>query len=192
MQFALRHKLTFSAINDLLDLFRHFSARNQTICLQACTCSSSSSKTSRSNVRSRHYVVNAICENRCQTPHCEEHIPIQRALRTIVKSKYNSNSYMYALFKCHLVVLHGNILRLQATLVNLQTSAPSTSISFSETNTVVAAICLHYSVLISLAELEQLRRGMTIQKLIFLINFNGGLSRPCTQGIFPSRRLAVT
>ena len=41
---------------------------------------------------------------------------------------------------------------------------PITRIQFSEKEKISNAMCLHYSVLISLAELEQLRRGLDIQK----------------------------
>lgn len=103
MQFALRHKLTFSAIDGLLDLlrllcpqpnhlpsslykFKQFFKKFQVKCEKQTLCGQCNAP---------------ICENRCPTPHCEEssarshliHIPIQKALRTIVKSKYNSNSH---------------------------------------------------------------------------------------------------
>ena len=38
------------------------------------------------------------------------------------------------------------------------------TVRFSEKQQVVNAMCLHYSVLVSLAELEQLRRGLAVQK----------------------------
>ena len=38
------------------------------------------------------------------------------------------------------------------------------AIRFSEKQQVVNAMCLHYSVLVSLAQLEQLRRGLAVQK----------------------------
>lgn len=43
-------------------------------------------------------------------------------------------------------------------------SKPATWIQFSDKQKVVDAMCLHYSILVSLAELEQLRRGLAIQK----------------------------
>lgn len=39
---------------------------------------------------------------------------------------------------------------------------PTNWIPFSEKHNVVNAMCLHYSILVSLAELEQLRRGLAI------------------------------
>ena len=41
---------------------------------------------------------------------------------------------------------------------------PLSRLHFSEKEKVVNAMCLHYSVLTSLAEMEQLRRGLAIQK----------------------------
>ena len=38
------------------------------------------------------------------------------------------------------------------------------TVRFLEKQQVVNAMCLHYSVLVSLAELEQLRRGLAVQK----------------------------
>ena len=43
-------------------------------------------------------------------------------------------------------------------------SKPITWIPFSDKQKVVNAMCLHYSILVSLAELEQLRRGLDIQR----------------------------
>lgn len=41
---------------------------------------------------------------------------------------------------------------------------PTARISFSEKQQIVCAMCLHYTVLVSLAELEQFRRGLAIQR----------------------------
>ena len=46
---------------------------------------------------------------------------------------------------------------------------PTAHIQFSEKQQVVEAMCLHYSILLSLAELEQLRRGLAVQKFDFLM-----------------------
>ena len=46
---------------------------------------------------------------------------------------------------------------------------PSCRISLSEKKKVIDAFCLHYSVLASLAELEQLRRGFSIHKFDSLL-----------------------
>ena len=43
-------------------------------------------------------------------------------------------------------------------------SKPVCPIKYSEKHKIVEAMCLHYSVLASLAELEQLRRGLSVQK----------------------------
>ncbi len=43
-------------------------------------------------------------------------------------------------------------------------SKPATCIKFPEKLQLISAMCLHYSVLVSLAELQQLRRGLAIQK----------------------------
>ena len=41
---------------------------------------------------------------------------------------------------------------------------PITRIQFSEKEKIINAMCLHYSVLINLAELEQLRRGLDFKE----------------------------
>jgi len=41
---------------------------------------------------------------------------------------------------------------------------PASRISFSEKQKIVDAMCLHFVILESLAELEQLRRGLAVQK----------------------------
>ena len=43
-------------------------------------------------------------------------------------------------------------------------------ITFSEKQSVIRAMCLHYSVLVSLAELEQLRRGLSLMKFDSLMS----------------------
>ena len=43
-------------------------------------------------------------------------------------------------------------------------SKPSCRIQFSDRENIINALCLHYTVLSSLAELEQLRRGLAVQK----------------------------
>lgn len=40
---------------------------------------------------------------------------------------------------------------------------PASCFKFSQKQQVLDAMCLHYSVLVSLAELEQMRRGLSIQ-----------------------------
>ena len=42
-------------------------------------------------------------------------------------------------------------------------SKPTSCITFSDKKQIVDAMCLHHSVLVSLAELEQLRRGLSVQ-----------------------------
>ena len=46
---------------------------------------------------------------------------------------------------------------------------PSARIQFNEKEKVVSAMSLHYTVMVSLAELEQLRRGLSIQKFASLM-----------------------
>ena len=48
-------------------------------------------------------------------------------------------------------------------------SKPISRLQFSDKEKIVNAMCLHYSVLVTLAELEQLRRGLTIQKFNMLM-----------------------
>lgn len=46
---------------------------------------------------------------------------------------------------------------------------PTCRMQLSDKKNIIEALCLHYTVLISLAELEQLRRGLAIQKFDFLM-----------------------
>ena len=55
------------------------------------------------------------------------------------------------------------------------------AIRFSEKCKVVNAMCLHYSVLVSLAELEQLRRGLAVQKFDSLMELYPQLLRKAFQ-----------
>lgn len=52
---------------------------------------------------------------------------------------------------------------------------------FSDKQQIVNAMCLHYSVLVSLAELEQLRRGLAIQKFNSLMESYPQLLRKAFQ-----------
>ena len=52
---------------------------------------------------------------------------------------------------------------------------------FSDKQQIVNAMCLHYSVLVSLAELEQLRRGLAIQKFNSLMDSYPQLLRKAFQ-----------
>ena len=54
---------------------------------------------------------------------------------------------------------------------------PSFAIAFSGKEKVVTALCLHYCILSSLAELEQLKRGLTFQKFNLLMEEHPGLLR---------------
>ena len=54
---------------------------------------------------------------------------------------------------------------------------PVCRIKYSEKQKIVEAMCLHYSVLASLAELEHLRRGLSVQKFNLLMESNPQLIR---------------
>ena len=56
-------------------------------------------------------------------------------------------------------------------------SKPSSRILFTEQDKVISAMCLHYTIMVSLAELEQLKRGFSIQKFIVLIQSYPALLR---------------
>ena len=56
-------------------------------------------------------------------------------------------------------------------------SKPSSRILFTEKDKVISAMCLHYTIMVSLAELEQLKRGFSIQKFIILIQSYPALLR---------------
>ena len=60
-------------------------------------------------------------------------------------------------------------------------SKPTARILFPEKQQVVSAMCLHYSILVSLAELEQLRRGLAIQKFNSLMESYPQLIRKAFQ-----------
>ena len=49
-------------------------------------------------------------------------------------------------------------------------SKPVVHIPFSEKEKVISAMCLHYTILVSLAELEQLRRGLSMQWFNYLMD----------------------
>ena len=48
-------------------------------------------------------------------------------------------------------------------------SKPISHLQFLDKEKIVTAMCLHYSVLVTLAELEQLHRGLTIQRFNVLM-----------------------
>ena len=54
---------------------------------------------------------------------------------------------------------------------------PVSKISFNDKQKVVAEMSLHFSVLVSLAELEQLRRGLEIQKFSSLLQLHPNVIR---------------
>ena len=56
-------------------------------------------------------------------------------------------------------------------------SKPVCRIKYSEKQKIVEAMCLHYTVLASLAELEQLRRGLSVQKFNSLMESSPQLIR---------------
>ncbi len=56
-------------------------------------------------------------------------------------------------------------------------SKPSFRTPFSEKEKVVSAMCLHYTILVSLAELEQLRRGLAVQNFNSLMDSYPALLR---------------
>ena len=49
-------------------------------------------------------------------------------------------------------------------------SKPVVRIPFSEKEKVISAMCLHYTILVSLGELEQLRRGLSMQRFNYLMD----------------------
>ena len=60
---------------------------------------------------------------------------------------------------------------------------PSQLISFFEKDNVISALCLHYSLLVSLAELEQLKRGLCTLKFNCLMESHPTLLR---KAFYPS------
>ena len=55
---------------------------------------------------------------------------------------------------------------------------PTAMMHLSDKATVISAVCLHYSVLGSLAELEQLRRGLQTTRFFALMQNNVSLMKP--------------
>ena len=60
-------------------------------------------------------------------------------------------------------------------------SKPAVNITLAEKERVIEAICLHYTVLVSMAELEQLRCGFAIQKFDALMESSPHVIRKCFQ-----------